>query len=135
MLGWARRVSVTGRAEAQIRIATRLKSRKPPSTPRPSSSWPAASAPRFTAMYTVKMRPRRAGSGWALSQLSITVYRPTRAMPVARRRPNQATGFTKIGCISTAMAASPVKKAKVRTWPIRRTSGGARKVPTKNPAK
>ena len=56
-------------------------------------------------------------------------------MPVARRRPNQATGFTKIGCISTAMAASPVKKAKVRTWPIRRTSGGARKVPTKNPAK
>ena len=65
----------------------------------------------------------------------MTVYSVTSATPVTTRSPNQAAGSTQTGCSSTAIAASPVQKAKARTWPIRRISGGARKVPARKPAK
>lgn len=104
-------------------------------SPSISSTWPSASAERLTTMYSENARLRRAGSGSALSQLSITVYSPTSAMPVAMRSTPQATGCSQRGCSSTAIAARAAKNANARICPMRPISEGAKKVPMKKPAK
>lgn len=133
--GWRRRVAVTGSTAAQTRIAVSMNMAVALASPSISSSWPSASADRLTTMYSENARLRWAGSGSALSQLSITVYRPTRAMPVAMRSTPQPQGLSHRGCSSTAIAASAAKKANARICPMRPISEGAKKVPMKNPAK
>jgi len=70
-----------------------------------------------------------------LSQLSITVYSPTSAMPVTMRSTPHNHALSHSGCSSTAIAARAEKKANARICPMRRISEGAKKVPMKKPAK
>ncbi|MNT04303.1 hypothetical protein D3C72_1388770 [compost metagenome] len=133
--GGRRRVAVTGSTAAHTRIAVSMNIASALASPSINSTWPSASAERLITMYSENARLRRAGSGSALSQLSITVYSPTSAMPVAMRSRPQPTGLIHSGCSSTAIAASAAKKANARICPIRPISEGATKVPAKNPAK
>lgn len=104
--GGIRRVVITGITAAQIRIAVSVNIAGAPASPAVSRIWPSANADRLIAMYTENTRLRRRASGSALSQLSITVYRPTSAAPVTRRSRPQPQAFNQIGCSNTAIAAS-----------------------------
>src|SRR5690606_3257829 len=104
--GWVIRLAVTGNAAQQIRMATTVNGMNDAGSDRPNNCCPTASAPRLTAMYTANTWLRLFGGAAALSQLSITVYRPTSAMPVTSRNRPHATGDSRIACSSTADAVS-----------------------------
>ena len=90
--GGTRRVALTGRIASANRIATTLNSTALRGGCRSSSNWPAASASSDTTMYTPNTRLRCSGAACAFSQLSITVHKPTSAMPVTTRSSIQPTG-------------------------------------------
>src|SRR3546814_1310994 len=109
------RLAVTGSAARQIRIATTLNGTNCSGSDMPNRAWPSASAPRLTTMYIANTPLRCAGGAVALSQLSITVYRPTSAIPVSIRSAAQAQGESMIACSSTDTAARAAWNAKARS--------------------
>jgi hypothetical protein len=71
----------------------------------------------------------------SLSQLSITMYRPDSAKPVANRSKSHAVQLTKSPAPSSAIVAIAAITMKLRMCPTRETRVGLMMQPVRNPRK
>ena len=87
-------VMVMGRRANENITDTSANGTNPRRSPTRISHWPTASATKLTDMYTANSLPRCSLGASALSQLSTTMYKPTRHMPVTSRSTPQNQGST-----------------------------------------
>ena len=72
---------------------TMANGKKPTESPTKMSHCPTAKAMKETNRYIENTRPRWSLGAKVLSQLSITMYKPTKQIPVTSRKPPQNHGL------------------------------------------
>ena len=107
-------VMVVGTSANENKIDAKAKGTKPKRSPAKMSHWPSAIETQLTVMYAANTLPRSSLPATTLSQLSITMYKPTIHSPVVNRRPPQNQGLVHSACNMGSADATEASTAKAR---------------------
>ena len=107
-------VMVVGTKANENKIEVKAKGTKPKRSPARINHCPSAIETQLTVMYAANTRPRSSLPTTTLSQLSITMYKPTMHRPVTKRRPPQNQGSVHSACNMGSADATEASTANAR---------------------
>ena len=131
--GVTARVSATGISDSEAQALISRKNPVPIGSPMASSICPPASVSLLEIMYSDSTRPRIGCGACATIQLSATLNSPAMQMPIRKRR--QPHSIQSMPSVSPSVEAetAAANTAKVRIWPMPRTSFGISRQPIRKP--